>query len=232
MTNKLVENKMSKRLKMISSSVIECNQVYDIGTDHAYVPIDLLQKNKCDIAYATDIKEGPLKRANKNIKKYKLEDKIHTKLADGLNKVKRDTQCIIISGMGGILISQMIEKNIDIAKSTNQLIVQAMNAEEILRKYLITNGFNIEFEKLCQEDNKVYNLISCKFEKKTTEYKEYEYYCSKYLVDENNIYLKKYLKPKIKRLGDIIKGQIITNNINKEKIEIKRKLEEIVNEGT
>lgn len=223
-----VDNRMSNRLKMIAESISSCSLVYDIGTDHAYVPIFLLQKGTCENVFATDIKIGPLIIAKKNIKKYHLEDKIITKQGDGLDVVDDKSECIIIAGMGGILITELIKNNINKAKNTKQLIIQAMNAEEIIRKYMLNNGFSIKFEKLIQEGNKVYNLISFSYENSSNNYLEYEYFSSRYLVNNNNILLKKYLKPKIKRLNDIIKGQVITKNIDNDIIQIRNKLEEIV----
>ncbi len=225
-----VDKRMSNRLKMIAESISSCSLVYDIGTDHAYVPISLLQKGTCENAFATDIKIGPLIIAKKNIQNYHLEEKITTKQGNGLDVVGDNPECIIIAGMGGILITELIKNNINKAENTKQLIIQAMNAEEIIRKFMLKNGFSIEFEKLTQEGNKIYNLISFSYKNSVNDYLEYEYFSSRYLVSNNNILLKKYLKPKIKRLNDIIKGQVITNTIDMDIIHIRNKLEEIVND--
>lgn len=225
-----INKRMSNRLKMISESIKNCSLVYDIGTDHAYVPISLLQKNICVKAYATDVKKGPLLIANNNIEKYHLEDKIITKRGDGLDVIDDNPECVIIAGMGGILITNLIKANIKKARKVKQLIIQAMNAEEIIRKFMLNNGFSIDFEKLTKEGNKIYNLMSFSYTDCINDYLEYEYYTSRYLVNKRNQLLKKYLQPKIKRFNDIIKGQVITNNIDKNVIHIKNKLEEIVND--
>ncbi len=225
---KNINKKMSNRLKMIAENVSNCTTIYDIGTDHAYVPISLLQNGVCISAFATDVKEGPLIIAKKNIKKYHLEEKITTKQGDGLDVIDENSDCIIIAGMGGILITELIKSNIEKARNINQLVIQAMNAEEILRKFMLNNGFTIEFEKLTQEGNKIYNLISFTYTNSINNYLEYEYYSSRYLVSNHNQLLRKYLQPKIKRLNDIIKGQVLTNNIDKNIIHVKNKLEEIV----
>ena len=232
MTNKLVKEIMSNRLVMISSSVKKCNLLYDIGTDHAYVPIDLLQEKKCEIVYATDVKKGPLQIANKNIQKYNLQNNIFTRIGNGLDVISEKPDCIIIAGMGGILISQLITNNLEKAMSANQLIIQAMNAEEIIRKILIEKGFEIEFEKLVKEGKKIYNLISARYTDSKVRFDEFEYYTSKYLINQKDKLLIEYLKPKVKRLNDIVKGQKIEKCVDKNIVLIKERLEEIINENT
>jgi len=219
---------MSNRLKMISNSVRNSNLVYDIGTDHAYVPIDLLQKNIAKKATATDIRTGPIKNAKKNIKKYKFEDEIKTKIGNGLDVIDDNPDCIIIAGMGGILITQLIENNIDKAKKVKQLIIQAMNNEELVREYMLNKGFKIEFEKLTKDINRIYNLISFNYCNYKNDYEGYEFYTSKYLLQKNDKLLKEYLIPKAKRLNAIIKGQSLNNQINDDLVVIKKKVEEII----
>jgi len=222
---------MSNRLKMISNSVRKSNLVYDIGTDHAYVPIDLLQKNIVKKAIATDVRIGPIKNAKKNIKKYNFENVIKTKIGSGLDVIDDKPDCIIIAGMGGILITQLIEENIDKAKKVKQLIIQAMNNEELVREYMLNKGFKIEFEKLTKDIFRIYNLISFNYCDYKNDYTNYEYYTSKYLLENNDKLLKEYLKPKAKRLNDIIKGQGLNNSVDSDLLVIKKKVEEIINDN-
>ncbi|MBN2853161.1 MAG: SAM-dependent methyltransferase [Clostridia bacterium] len=228
---KNVEKLMSNRLRMISDAVRKCSYVHDIGTDHAYVPIDLIQKRICDKAFACDVKKGPLLIADKNIEKYKLQGMIVTRLGDGLAAVLEEPDCIIIAGMGGILISQLINNHIDIAKRAGQLVVQAMNHEEIVRESLLNQGFSIEFEKLIGEGHKIYNMMSYKYAGKENDYFAYEYYTSRYLVEEKDMLLKPYLKGKLKRLHDIAKGQHLTDSVDEKLLSIKEKMEEIYHES-
>ena len=100
------------RLKDVASLVNNCNCVADVGTDHGYLALYLVQNKICNTAYATDVAVGPLNSAIENIKKYQLEDKIKTILCDGLKKVNNDVNGIVIAGMGGNLM-------VDILKNRN-----------------------------------------------------------------------------------------------------------------
>jgi tRNA (adenine22-N1)-methyltransferase len=198
--------------------------------DHAYVPICLLQKNKVKCAIAADVRKGPLIVANKNIAKYDMTSVIETKLGNGLDVVTEKCDCVIIAGMGGILITELIKNNLSKAKNINQLIIQAMNNEELVRKYLLSEGFSITFEKLIKEGYKIYNAMSVTYTASNSEYKEYEYYTSRYLIENHDRLLALYLKPKLKRLCDIIKGQQLKSCADKTLIDVKKEMEEIVND--
>ena len=202
---KNVMSMMSPRMMMIVESVKTCSRVFDTGSDHAFIPIFLIQNNICKTAVASDVRIGPVNVAKKNIKKFNLENRISTSLCDGIeNAVGFD--CIIVAGMGGQLICDILDREQIIAKVTEQLILQPMNAPEKLRKYLWDNGFSIHSENLCSEKNKVYNVICARYTDETTDYTETELHASKYLIEERHILLSDYLKPKMKRLSQMVKG--------------------------
>lgn len=135
-------------------------KIADIGTDHAYIPIELAKKYKDITAIACDIKSGPLAIATANIEKYGFTGVISTRLGSGLNCLcEGEVDEIIIAGMGGILISQIIEENIHIARSAKKLILQPMNAQDELRRFLIENSFSISNEDIAIEGFKVYNVF-------------------------------------------------------------------------
>lgn len=202
---KNVMSMMSPRMMMIVESIKTCNRVFDAGSDHAFIPIFLIQNNICKTAVASDVRIGPVNVAKKNIKKFNLENKISTSLCDGIENAA-GFDCIIVAGMGGQLICDILYREQIIAKVTEQLILQPMNAPEKLRKYLWENGFSIHSENLCSEKNKVYNVICARYIGETTDYTEKELHASKYLIEERHILLPEYLKPKLKRLSDMVKG--------------------------
>lgn len=140
--------------------LIDAKTVADIGTDHAYIPIRLARDNKITKAVACDKNKGPIDIARQNVEKYGFSDIIELRQGDGLSPLEKDeTEAIIIAGMGGKLISDIIEADIEkIGSST--LILQPMNAQYELRKKLIELGFKIEKEELSSEGFKVYNLMS------------------------------------------------------------------------
>ena len=139
--------------------------VSDIGTDHAYIPISLIDDNICDKVIATDIREGPLNIAVSNIKKHGYSDKIETRLGSGLSVIKpNETDQIIIAGMGGFMIKKIIEEDKETA-TFSELILQPMNCQYELRKFLIFNNYTITEEDIAVEGKKVYNIICVKYGK-------------------------------------------------------------------
>ena len=144
------------RLKDVASLVNNCNCVADVGTDHGYLALYLVQNKICNTAYATDVAVGPLNSAIENIKKYQLEDKIKTILCDGLKKVNNDVNGIVIAGMGGNLM-------VDILKNRNYdydfYVLQPNLHHYALRKYLVENNFKIIDEKTSFAHKKYYEII-------------------------------------------------------------------------
>ena len=148
--------------------------VADIGTDHAYIPIALIERDMCDKVIATDIKQGPVDIAVKNIEKYGYSDKITVRKGAGLIPVNEgECEECIISGMGGLTIRNILEeKTLDGCS----YILQPMNCQYELRKYLYENGFQITFEDLALEGFKVYNILCVKKGKVNPPEDEMEYH--------------------------------------------------------
>lgn len=137
--------------------------IADIGTDHAYIPIKLAMDKKIKKAIACDKNTGPLKIAEDNVKKYQLSDIIDLRCGGGLEPIEKgEAECIIIAGMGGNLIGDIIEENHEKA-AASRLILQPMNAQYELRSRLIDMGFTIEKEELSSEGHKVYNMMRVVF---------------------------------------------------------------------
>ena len=148
---------ITPRLAMILKYVTS-DFAADIGTDHAYIPIELAKKGVRVIA--TDVNVGPLRVAEKNIEKNRLS--VTLLKGSGLSPIPHGTaKEIIIAGMGGELIRQIISEDIEKAYSA-RLLLQPMNFQAELRKYLLENGFLIECEDLAKEGHKIYNLIIAK----------------------------------------------------------------------
>ena len=143
------------RLKSIALLVDKCDSIADIGTDHGYLPIYLINNNIAKYAYACDVAEGPLNSAKENIAKYQLEDKITTILSDGLEKVPY-VNTVIMAGMGGNLIAQLLNnKKLDY----DTYILQANNNIDDLRKYLTNNNYKIIDEVVTYAHKKYYEII-------------------------------------------------------------------------
>lgn len=151
---------LSKRLLSVCSFVPPGSVVADIGTDHARVPIWLIQNDVIPSAIASDIGSGPLEKAKENIEYYGLSDKIELRLGDGMNTLKTgDAECIIIAGMGGELMSNLLKNYIP--KGTKRLILQPMTDSYFVRDALTSCGYKITSEDLIYENDKFYSVIVC-----------------------------------------------------------------------
>lgn len=150
---------LTKRLDMIISN-INGRTVADIGTDHAYIPVQLAKGNLADRIIATDVNKGPLNAAGNNVIANGVEEKIELRLGSGLLPVKvGECDTVIIAGMGGELISTILEEGEIVAKSVDALLLQPMNSQDLLRSFLSRNGYQILKEDITTEGFKVYNLI-------------------------------------------------------------------------
>ena len=161
--------KLTDRLLKIASLVSEGKRVADIGTDHGYIPVYLLNKGTVPFAILADVNKGPLENARKEVRHNKLSDKTDLRLGSGIEVLnKGEVDEVIIAGMGGILISELLEAKKEVSHSVDKLILQPMQAQEELRKYLLNNGYEILDEVLVQEDFRVYEIIVAKYTGKNT----------------------------------------------------------------
>lgn len=155
---------LSRRLDLCASFVAQDSRLADIGTDHAYLPIALCLNNKILSAVACDIADGPLQRAKENIQRYGLDDKIQTRLSDGLQNVSRDEiDTVVIAGMGGELIAKILSECPYIRDKELSLILQPMTRCEKLIFWLYENGFAINSQKAVTEDGKHYTVMLVRY---------------------------------------------------------------------
>lgn len=171
---------LSLRLSTIASLVPNGARVCDVGTDHGYLAIHLKAGGKVKSIIAADINPLPLQNAAKNIEKAGATG-IELRLCDGLSGIKpNEADTVIIAGMGGEVISGIIERGFSVAKQRDKtLILQPTTSPEALRKFLLTNGFEIIKEVPILENSKLYSVMLVKYSGKTYENKEYFYYVGK-----------------------------------------------------
>jgi tRNA (adenine22-N1)-methyltransferase len=155
------EIKLSKRLKAVADYVDKGARLADIGSDHAYLPTYLVQKNEVVFAVAGEVVKGPFEIAKNHVAQANLKENIQVRLANGLaaieNVDKIDT--IVIAGMGGILISEILEAGKGKLNSVKRLILQANNHEDTLRQWLTEHQFVIKAEQILLEAGKFYEII-------------------------------------------------------------------------
>lgn len=155
---------ISQRLKLIASCVPEGSVVADIGTDHAYMPIYLIQNKLASRVIAMDVRRGPLEKAMNNISAAGVSDSIEVRLSDGLSALEPgEASVVTISGMGGKLMERIITAGKDKISSDTGLIFSPQSEIAHFREYLINEGFITDDEKMLKEDGKYYVIIICHY---------------------------------------------------------------------
>ena len=174
---------ISNRLKCVASLVNKGARVADIGTDHAYLPIYLVQNGISNKVYACDVRKEPLRRAQLHIDEYGLSDKITTQLCDGLKGInKGDVDTVTICGMGGKLMKSILQAGIDKLGYNTQLVLSAQSELRDFRAYLLEAGIDIKSEHILLEDGKYYFIFDCVYNT------PYEQHFNKNVVDADDIY--------------------------------------------
>ncbi len=182
------------RLKAVFDLIKDGAFVVDIGTDHAYLPIALYLSNKAKRVIACDIKEKPLASARKNLDKAGCSP-VETRLCDGLSGVKEgEADTIVIAGMGGEVISEILFSCDYIKDPALTLILQPMTSAGFLRKRLYSEGFFIEKEVAVKENGKVYSVMRVKFCGENKEISPKEYFVGKI---ENGEFSRDYFKKQL-----------------------------------
>ncbi|MBS4026916.1 MAG: SAM-dependent methyltransferase, partial [Clostridia bacterium] len=149
------------RLEALAQLVLPGRVVADIGTDHAHIPIYLIQSGKSPQAIATDVHDGPYKIARDKVQGCGLQDKIDVRKGDGLRPLKAgEAQVAILAGMGGITIRDILCQSSPVAACLEQLLLQPMTAPEEVRRWLAENGWKLDKECMIKEDEKYYQIIS------------------------------------------------------------------------
>lgn len=152
--------KISKRLCRISECITEGYRLADIGTDHGYIPVKLVKEGKIPSALAMDIKRGPLKKAEENIRRYGLEDRIQTRLSDGLeNLCPGEADSILIAGLGGDLMIKILKEGEKIRQSVKEYVLSPHTRWYEVRKFLRENDFDTTEEIMVKEEGKFYLII-------------------------------------------------------------------------
>ena len=152
--------RLSKRLAAAASMVTRGNIVADVGTDHAFLPVKLVEEGVCPRAIAMDIRSGPLARAAESVRAAKLQDKIELRLSDGLQMLcPGEAQSVTITGMGGPLICRILTDSEVVAKSADELILSPQSEIFECRVFLASHGYRLTDEQMVFEDGKYYIIM-------------------------------------------------------------------------
>lgn len=236
---------LSKRLNAVASLVTDGYRLADIGTDHAYIPIRLIQAGRIPEAVAMDVNRGPLLRAEENIRSYGLEEKIKTRISDGFAALeKNEADSAVIAGMGGPLTIRILRDGSEAVAALQECILQPQSEIEKVRAFLLEEGFFFLREDMVEEDGKYYPMMKvrppeagCNIREKIriqqestgmTDFREYnkdswneaELRYGKILLKDKNPVLRDYLEREIRIRIRILEE--LKDNIS-EKAELRRK---------
>lgn len=157
--------KLSKRLQATADFVAVRGCVADIGTDHGYLPIYLVESGRCKRAIAMDVRDGPLKRASAHIQAANLEDFIQVRLSDGLRQLQEgEADSIVISGMGGLTLIRILTDRLSLLSSIQEFVLAPQSDIAKVRAFLRQHKLYIDRETLVYEDRKFYPIMHAGWE--------------------------------------------------------------------
>jgi len=161
--------RLSKRLAAIARFVPPGKTVADIGTDHALLPVYLVQSGRSQRVIATEIREQPWRRACLSVQIHGLENKIDVRLGNGLKGLAvGEAQVAVVAGMGGKTISQVLDAVPEVLKHLERLILQPMNDAGALRFWLVNHGWRLQEEAIAEEEGRLYVIIIAEPGRETT----------------------------------------------------------------
>ena len=220
---------LSKRLQAVADLVSEGLVVADVGTDHGYIPIYLIETKKSPKAFAMDVNKGPLLRAKEHIAEHGLETRIETRLSDGVRALQKgECDCVVVAGMGGALTIKIMEEGKDIFRSLKEFVLQPQSELQKVRAYLCENAYFIVEENMVLDDGKFYPMFRV-INGQSEEYHAIELCYGKLLLEQKNAVLKTFLQ-KEKAVKELILSnleQSFGEHIETRRKEIQEELEGI-----
>ncbi|MFB4166496.1 tRNA (adenine(22)-N(1))-methyltransferase TrmK [Virgibacillus sp. JSM 102003] len=164
--------KLSERLSTVAAYVTEGAFFADIGSDHAYLPCYVCLYDSKAHAIAGEVKEGPFKSALETVNKYDLSSRVQVRLGDGLQVLRQgEVNVLVIAGMGGSLITSILEEGKDRLQSVQRIIVQPNVNERNVREWFYKNNYTITSEEILEENGHIYEIIIADREAAKSPYK-------------------------------------------------------------
>ncbi|GAA0482561.1 tRNA (adenine(22)-N(1))-methyltransferase TrmK [Salinibacillus aidingensis] len=192
----MAELQLSNRLKSITNYLPEQPLFADIGSDHAYLPCYVCLHDSKARAIAGEINQGPYQRAYEQVEKWNLSDRIHVRQGDGLSVLEpNEAEQIVIAGMGGTLITNILENGKEKLAGVNRIIAQPNINARYIRKWFHAHSFVLSAEEVMEEDGRFYEILIADYQPDlvTKEITEKEYYFGPFnLQDKNQAFIKKW----------------------------------------
>ncbi len=187
--------KLDARLSAVASLVRRNSRVADIGTDHGYLTAYLIENGICPSGIAADINKGPLENAIKTVVDANIADKVELILSDGLKNISENScDDIVLAGMGGNLIADILSACPWICDEGLRIIAQPMSHGEVLREFYVKNGFEILEEKTAADGKRLYCVIAASYTGVRTEYDPSYIYLGKLTENKDEITRKYIMK--------------------------------------
>jgi len=220
------ELQISRRLKAVAALVGPGLVLADVGCDHGYIPIYLIQKGQIPRAIAMDINQGPLLRAREHIREWGLEAYIETRLSDGLKALEPgEAQCLVIAGMGGPLMERILTQGAPVLKDMKELILQPQSEIGHFRQFLAENGYRIIEEDMVEEEKKYYPMMKA-VQGSMNYTKKAEYLYGKKLLEKRHPVLREFLEKEDRASRELLKKltQVETSSAEKRKEELQEEI--------
>lgn len=179
---------LSVRLATVADYVPMGSRLADIGTDHAYLPVNLAKRGKIVGGVAGEVVKGPFENAQHEIEKEGLTSRITARLANGLQAIEADDHIdtVAIAGMGGTLIVQILTQDFDRLAGVNRLVLQPNVGEKNVRQFLMTHGFQLVTEQIVTEDGHDYEILVADRADNPQQYSAEDLRFGPYLLAEHN----------------------------------------------
>lgn len=210
---------LSKRLQEVTKFTVNNKPIADIGSDHAYLPIYLIQHDMIETAIAGEVVEGPYKHALETVEQYNMQEVVDVRFGNGLNVLQpnEDIGTIFICGMGGLLISEIIAdgKEKELLPKQARLVLQPNNNEKNLREYLVENSYQIIEESIVEDNRKIYEVIVAELSDAQPDYSDIDLlFGPKLLETKSPTFLKKW-QLELDKNKTIVNNLINTRNAEK-----------------
>ena len=214
---------LSERMQMVADMISKGTVLADIGCDHGFVSIYLVENGICPKVIAMDVNEGPLLRAKEHIKERDLTSYIDVRLSDGMEKLLLgEADSILIAGMGGRLVIKILTDCMEKAKVLQEIILQPQSELHLVRQFLTENGFHILQEDMVKDNGKFYPAMRVAWRgEKARALTEEELWYGPLLLKSKHPVLKEYLineQVKYAQIAEDIASK--GNNTDKENMDV------------
>lgn len=213
---------LSARLRACCDFILPGDRVADIGTDHGYLGIWLLQQGIARSVIAADIVPGPLSAAKNNAAKFGFTDRMEFYLSDGVQSIPHDFDTMVCAGMGGDTMISILSAAPWLKDSKYRLVLQCQSKSHMLRRYLSDNGWRITEETALKDGRFIYTVMEVYYQPDYPKLNEAESYFPPALLENPSEFTAEYYRRVVEGLKIAF-----THQHNSEKMELLQQLEEM-----